>query len=235
VVSSEAFLLGAEGARRLARMGRYEAVRSLRRLGTDGLSQQALALAARDEDTVAGWAERGLLTPDDVDPAARPAAALGLLSEGAGKPEWARMLAADPLTDHREKLAACPNLPPDVIELLAADTKPTVIAELALWTTAAMAARLAKHPHAEVRAAAAANEATPPLILASLVTGESLPPALSCLVCDNERPPFVDAAIRRADQFRVMAGADELPKIFEVMRQDLKDAADCLHQFSQGL
>jgi hypothetical protein len=46
---------------------------------------------------------------------------------------------------------------------------------------------------------------------------------------------YVDAAIRRADQFRVMAGADELPKIFEVMHQDLKEAADCLHQFSQSL
>jgi hypothetical protein len=45
---------------------------------------------------------------------------------------------------------------------------------------------------------------------------------------------YVDAAIRRADQFQVMVGARDVPKIFEVMYQDLKDAADCLHQFTQN-
>jgi hypothetical protein len=44
---------------------------------------------------------------------------------------------------------------------------------------------------------------------------------------------YVDAAIRRADQFQTMMANEELPKIFEVMRQDLQDAADCLHQLSQ--
>lgn len=53
-----------------------------------------------------------------------------------------------------------------------------------------MAGRLARHPHAEVRRAAAANEATPP-ILAALLTSEGLPPAQQCLVCDREETPFV--------------------------------------------
>src|SRR6185369_12410695 len=58
-------------------------------------------------------------------------------------------------------------------------------------TTPDMAARLAWHPHAEVRRAVAANEATPPAVLAALITGEGLPPAQRCLVCDREETPFV--------------------------------------------
>jgi uncharacterized protein (DUF2336 family) len=42
-----------------------------------------------------------------------------------------------------------------------------------------------------VRSAVAANEATPPAVLAMLITGEGLPPAQRCLVCDREATPFV--------------------------------------------
>ncbi|WP_226874642.1 hypothetical protein [Microbispora sitophila] len=38
-----------------------------------------------------------------------------------------------------------------------------------------IAARLAEHPHAEVRRSVAANEATPPAVLAALLTGEYVP------------------------------------------------------------
>ncbi|WP_345672782.1 hypothetical protein, partial [Streptomyces phyllanthi] len=99
-------------------------------------------------------------------------------------------LAADPDVRHREKLAACSGLPPDVVETLVADPDVRVVAELALWTTPDTAARLARHPHAEVRRAVAANEATPPDVLAALISGEGLPPARHCLVCDREEPPF---------------------------------------------
>ncbi|WP_327372242.1 hypothetical protein [Streptomyces sp. NBC_01217] len=44
-----------------------------------------------------------------------------------------------------------------------------------MWTTADLAASLARHPHAAVRRAVAANEATPPQGLAMLITGEGLP------------------------------------------------------------
>lgn len=53
-------------------------------------------------------------------------------------------------------------LPPEVREILAADTDIRVVVELALWTTPDTAARLAAHPHAEVRRAVACNQATPP-------------------------------------------------------------------------
>ncbi|WP_432930694.1 hypothetical protein ACQPZZ_09105 [Microbispora sp. CA-135349] len=122
---------------------------------------------------------------------AQPRAAFALLTEGAGRPEWARLFAADPDADRRERLAACPGLPPDVAETLAADTEIRVVVELALWTTSDMAARLAEHPHAEVRRAVAANEATPPAVLAALLTGEGMPPARRCLVCDRKETPFV--------------------------------------------
>ncbi|MFI9325677.1 hypothetical protein ACIGXI_38670 [Kitasatospora aureofaciens] len=152
---------------------------------------QVTALASRFEEAAIRLAYEGRLTADDVDPAVQPRAALALLEEGAGRPQWARLLATGPLVEHREKLAACPDLPPDVALTLAADPQVRVVAELALWTTPNLAARLAQHPHTEVRRAAAANEATPPALLAALATGEGLPAARSCPVCDRKATPFV--------------------------------------------
>ncbi|MCX4821836.1 hypothetical protein OG883_18490 [Streptomyces sp. NBC_01142] len=152
---------------------------------------QAVALASRVEESAVQLAYEGRLTTADIDPVAQPHAALALLNEQAGSPEWARLFAVDPVVERREKLAACSGLPPDVVETLAADPDVRVVAELALWTTPDMAARLAGHPHAEVRRAVAANEATPPAVLAALITGEGLPPAQRCLVCDREETPFV--------------------------------------------
>ncbi|MFF8729332.1 hypothetical protein ACF073_22945 [Streptomyces sp. NPDC015171] len=152
---------------------------------------QAVALAARVQGSAALLAYEGRLTAADIDPGAQPDAALALLDGGTGPAEWARLLAVDPARERREKLAACPRLPSDVVETLAADPEVSVVAELARWATPHTAARLAGHPHAEVRLAVAANEATPPAVLASLVTGEGLPAPRRCLVCDQERPPFV--------------------------------------------
>jgi hypothetical protein len=153
--------------------------------------EQAVALASRFPENAVLLAYGGLLSAADVDPVVWPQAALALLDEGAGDPEWARLFAADPEVERREKLAACPGLPPAVREMLAADPDVRVVAELALWTTADTVARLGRHPHAEVRRAVAANEATPPDVLAMLITGEGLPPAERCLVCDREETPFV--------------------------------------------
>lgn len=152
---------------------------------------QAVELVSRVEESAVRLAYEGLLTADDIDPATQPHAAIALLNDRAGRPEWARLLSADPVPEHREQLAACPGLPSDVVETLAADSDVRVVAELALWTTSEVAARLAGHTHAEVRRAAAANEATPPDVLAALITGEGLPPAQRCLVCDREDTPFV--------------------------------------------
>ncbi|MFE5770075.1 hypothetical protein ACFQ7O_17145 [Streptomyces sp. NPDC056485] len=140
---------------------------------TDLGPARACALAAHDEDAAARLARAGLLRAGDVDPAARPSVALALLDRGAGPADWARLLAAHPDPGIRESLASRPGLPPDVPETLAGDPDVGVAAELALWTTrASVAARLAAHPHAEVRRGAAADEATPPAALAALITGE---------------------------------------------------------------
>ncbi len=152
---------------------------------------QAMKLASRVNESAVPLGYAGLLTAADVDPATRPDAALALLAERAGLPEWARLLAEDPAAERRVRLAACPGLPLDVVERLAADSDVQVVAELALWTTPETAGRLAAHPHAEVRRAVAANEATPPAVLAALLTGEGLPPAQRCLVCDREQTPFL--------------------------------------------
>ncbi|MFF3688111.1 hypothetical protein [Streptomyces sp. NPDC002187] len=152
---------------------------------------QAVALVSRVEESAVQLVYEGRLTAADIDPVAQPHAALALLDERAGSPEWARLFAVDPVLERREKLAACIGLPSAVVETLAADSDVRVVAELALWTTPEVAARLAGHPHAEVRRAVAANEATPPAVLAALITGEGLPPARRCLVCDREETPFV--------------------------------------------
>ncbi|MEV0092614.1 hypothetical protein [Streptomyces sp. NPDC050738] len=160
--------------------------------GREDLSRtQVSAVAARAEGSAVSLAYQGRLTAADIDPRAQPYAALALLDEGAGPLEWARLFAADPVRERREKLAACPGLPCDVVEMLAADPDVRVVAELARCTTAEVAGRLARHPHAEVRRAVAANEATPPAALAALMTGEGLPGPTHCLVCDREETPFV--------------------------------------------
>lgn len=152
---------------------------------------QAVALASRVEESAVPLAYAGLLTAADIDPATQPDGALALLAERAGNPEWARLFAEDPVVERREKLAGCCGLQPDVVEMLAADSDVRVVAELALWATPETVTGLAAHPHAEVRRAVAANEATPPAVLAALLTGEGLPPAQRCLVCDREEVPFV--------------------------------------------
>ncbi|MEV4460127.1 hypothetical protein [Microbispora sp. NPDC049633] len=136
--------------------------------------EQAAALVARDEDSAVELAERGLLTAGDIDPVAQPSAALALLAVGAGRPEWARLFAADPDPGRRERLAACPGLPADVAEALAADADIGVVAELALWTTADVAARLVVELLADddqaVGEAAAANPSLPPAVMSALVS-----------------------------------------------------------------
>ncbi|MFE2326968.1 hypothetical protein ACFXD5_24095 [Streptomyces sp. NPDC059385] len=153
---------------------------------------QVRALAAHHEHTAVRLAYVGTLTAADIDPAVRPLAAVALLDERRGLPEWARTLSSFPDPHIRWKLASCPGLAPDAADALAADPDLDVVVELALWTdSTAVAARLARHPHAEVRRAVAYNEAVPPAALAALITGDGLPPATSCLVCDVKDVPFV--------------------------------------------
>ncbi|MFD0634456.1 hypothetical protein [Catenulispora yoronensis] len=155
------------------------------------LSDAQTATLMRFEAAAIRFAHEGRLTIDSVDPAARPRVALALLEERSGRPEWAYSLAADPRADIRERLAACPALPHEVMRTLASDPDVRVAAELASWAPTDIATQLAAHPHADVRRSVAANEATPPSVLASLLTGDGLPPALSCAVCDQETVPFV--------------------------------------------
>ncbi|AUG75803.1 hypothetical protein CFP65_0877 [Kitasatospora sp. MMS16-BH015] len=146
---------------------------------------QARILAARSEPVAVHLAYAGRLRPEDLDPAVQPLAALALLDEGAGPAEWARTLATSPEAEHREKLAACPGLPADVVRRLAADPDLGVVAALAAGAPAETAAALARHPHAEVRRAAAGNEALAPELLAALLTGVGLPTIRACRVCDQ--------------------------------------------------
>lgn len=158
---------------------------------TDLTRAQALALAARVEKAAVRLARTGHLTPADVDPVRQPLVALALLHKGvATPPEWARRLVGDPSVEIRESLAGCPDLPPDVTEILAADPDRRVVAELALFTKPSTAAHLARHPHVAVRRAVAANGSAPAGALAALVTGEGLPPAGTCRVREREPTPF---------------------------------------------
>ncbi|MFI5866196.1 hypothetical protein [Streptomyces sp. NPDC051546] len=167
---------------------------------TDLTDHHVRALAAA-ESAAAELVRTGRLDPAEVDPLERPSVALALLDEGVGPPGWARALAAHPDPRIRWQLASRPGLPLDVREALAADPDVSVVAEFGIWTTdPALAARLAAHPHAEVRMATAINESVPPAALAALITGEGLAPAASCLVCDREDIPFThDPSCPRTD------------------------------------
>ncbi|MFF7878790.1 hypothetical protein ACFZDM_31690 [Streptomyces californicus] len=149
---------------------------------------QAVALAGRVEESAVRLAYEGRLTAADIDPRARPDVALALLDTGAGPAAWARRLAADPVVEHREKLAACPDLPPDVLDTLLTDPETRVVAEAALRAPAHVAARLAAHPRTEVRRAVAANDATPPSALASLLNGDGPPAPHHCPAREGESP-----------------------------------------------
>ncbi|MGW6854951.1 hypothetical protein [Streptomyces xanthophaeus] len=151
---------------------------------------QTVALAAYAEHTALHLAYEGKPAAADIDPEAQPYVAVALLDSGTAPPAWARLLAAHPDPLVREKLASCPVLPAEAAPLLAADPEVAVVAELALWAPAEVAAALARHPHAEVRRAASCNESVPPEALAALITGDGLPAAASCLVCDQEEVPF---------------------------------------------
>ncbi|MFI1191196.1 hypothetical protein [Streptomyces californicus] len=146
------------------------------------------ALAGRVEESAVRLAYEGRLTAADIDPRARPDVALALLDTGAGPAAWARRLAVDPVVEHREKLAACPDLPPDVLDTLLADPETQVVAEAALSAPAHVAARLAAHPCTEVRRAVAANEAAPPSALAFLLNGCGSPATHGCPACEGEPP-----------------------------------------------
>ena len=159
--------------------------------GRPDLSDAQTATLMGFEAAAVRLAHEGRLTVDDVDPAVRPRVALALLEERSGRPGWAYRLGADPRVEIRERLAACPALPHEVMRTLASDPDVRVAAELALWAPADIATQLAAHPHADVRRSVAANEAAPPSVLASLLTGDGLPPARSCAVCDQEPIPFV--------------------------------------------
>jgi hypothetical protein len=157
----------------------------------DLTSAQLTALARHDSAAIR-LAHAGRLRAADVeiDPATRPLVALALTDAGGGDPSWLPPLAAHPSAQVRERLAACPDLPAGIVRRLAEDPVPGVAAEMARHAPDGVADALAAHPHAEVRRGAAANDATSPAVLAALLTGEGLPPASSCLVCDQEPIPF---------------------------------------------
>ncbi|MFF4444071.1 hypothetical protein [Streptomyces sp. NPDC001502] len=128
---------------------------------TDLRRDQVRALAAYEEGTAVSLAYHGTLTAADLDPVSTPYAAVALIDEGRGHPEWPRLLAAHPDSGIRWKLASCPGLPPDVVDLLAADPDVEVVVEVALCTDSPVTARLALHPDPRVRCAVASNHATP--------------------------------------------------------------------------
>ncbi|MFD7783200.1 hypothetical protein ACFV4Q_08945 [Streptomyces nojiriensis] len=136
---------------------------------------QIVELAAYSDTMARFLAYRGTLTAADVDPVSTPYAAVALIDEGRGHPEWPRLLAAHPDSEIRWKLASCPGLPPDVVDLLAADPDVEVVKEVALWTDSPVTARLALHPDPQVRLAVSANPSTPLEAVLALAEDPELP------------------------------------------------------------
>ncbi|MFB6581690.1 hypothetical protein ACFCYC_30530 [Streptomyces sp. NPDC056402] len=142
---------------------------------TDLRRDQVLALAAYARSTAVPLAYSGTLTAADVDPMSWPYAAIALIDEGRGHPEWPRLLAAHPDAEIRRKLASCPGLPPDVVDLLAADPDGDVVEEVARWTESPVTARLARHPDPRVRIAVAFNPTTSLEAVLALAEDPELP------------------------------------------------------------
>ncbi|MBD0673282.1 hypothetical protein [Streptomyces sp. CBMA156] len=138
---------------------------------TDLDPAQVRRLAEGHQEAAVQLAVGGLLRAEDVDPAARPDAALALLDQGRGTPAWAPLLALAPNRHLRIRLASCPGLPDGAAEVLAADQDTDVVAELGLHTRRPdLLGRIARHPEAEVRLWVAANETAPPQLLTTLLT-----------------------------------------------------------------
>ena len=85
------------------------------------LTAGQVAALARFDDAAVQLACAGRLAADDLDPAARPYVALALLDERRGLPQWARLLAADPIPWVRSTLAQNPALDEGLIRVLATD------------------------------------------------------------------------------------------------------------------
>ncbi|MCM0676322.1 hypothetical protein NCC78_16740 [Micromonospora phytophila] len=145
-------------------------------------------VAGGGTDVAVRLARRGLLDARDADPD-DVSVLLALLDEGVDRPEWARRLARHPDPEVRARLAGVAGLPPDVVVLLAGDSDVDVVAEVAHFAPLApmLAADLARHPHTVVRRALAANERTPPVLLAALAMEGGRPAAAHCCACQG--PP----------------------------------------------
>ncbi|WP_394617554.1 hypothetical protein JNUCC0626_00115 [Lentzea sp. JNUCC 0626] len=111
----------------------------------------------------------GLVAPADV-PLVNESVALAVTSHPDADPAVARVLAHHPDATVRAELPEwAASLPPDVIELLAADASADVVAELVLFHTTP----LRDHHDPEVRSALARSPHTPADVLTSL-SSESL-------------------------------------------------------------
>ncbi|MEV0570567.1 hypothetical protein [Dactylosporangium sp. NPDC050588] len=151
---------------------------------------QVRAIAARSTGAAVWLIHNGHLLAADVD--GRDARVVAALLDATGAPpEWARAHATSPDPWIRRLLASAAHTPADVVARLADDLDMDVVAEAALSPamTAALAERLARHPHTRVRTALAANKATPGEILAALARDGGRPPAEACPDCDGTDQP----------------------------------------------
>ncbi|MEV4140805.1 hypothetical protein AB0J72_52645 [Dactylosporangium sp. NPDC049742] len=130
---------------------------------------QVRAIAARSTGAAVRLVHNGQLRAADAD--GRDTRVVAALLDATGAPpEWAHAHATSPDPWIRQLLASAAHTPAEVVARLADDPDMDVVAEAALSPamTAALAERLARHPHDQVRQALAHNEATPCEVLASL-------------------------------------------------------------------
>jgi len=157
----------------------------------DDLSaRQIRELVDRGGSAIAiGLLRRGRLAPADI-PRADVRVVITAVEEGT--------LSADLIADavhHRDPairaaLAECPDLPRRLLALLAGDPDVEVAEAAALSPalTDEVAATLAGHPHLAVRRGLAANDRTPPHILAAVATDSGVRWCFGCDGSQNPRP-----------------------------------------------
>ncbi|WP_329790289.1 hypothetical protein V1227_40230 [Lentzea sp. DG1S-22] len=174
-----------------------------------------------DSAVVSELLSRGLARPENV-PIPDESVALAVLEHPDADPALARVLAFHPDPAIRSRLPEwAHHLAPDVVDLLAADPDPEVVAGLVTFHAVppALALSLSRHPSPDVRRALAASPHTPPAVLARL--GSS---AARELASNPSTPAALAAELVRHHEARYFLASrtDLPPAVYEQLASEIE-------------
>ncbi|WP_090104966.1 hypothetical protein [Lentzea jiangxiensis] len=178
-------------------------------------------LAHGDSAVVSELLFKGLARPENV-PIPDESVALAVVEHPDADPALARVLAFHPDPAIRSRLPEwAHHLAPDVVDLLAADPDPEVVAGLVTFHAVppALALSLSRHPSPDVRRALAASPHTPPAVLARLG-----PSAARELASNPSTPAALAAELVRHHEARYFLASrpDLPPAVYEQLASEIE-------------